>query len=191
MATPRIVLLGTALSVCASYAVLACSRPNPDQLTGGPGTYEPVGNPKQKKKDAGASSSSSSSSSSSGGAGRDASPGDPAPTRPDGGSSSSLCGGSATRDACSQCCDAQNPAAVDAWGRLWDACACAPSACGAACGTSYCAPAGGDTPTDECLDCLATATTTCTADAYAKCPGDAACAPLTQCEASARCGDKS
>ncbi|MBL8606225.1 MAG: hypothetical protein JNL38_02850 [Myxococcales bacterium] len=189
MATPRILLLGTALSVCVSYAVLACSRPNPDQLTGGAGTYEPVGNPKQKKKDAGASTSSSSSSS--GGARGDAATSDPPPAPSDAGSSKSLCASSATRDACSQCCDAQNPAAVDAWGRLWDACACAPAACGAACGTSYCAPAGGDTPTDECLDCLAAATNTCTAEAYAKCPGDAACAPLTQCESAARCGDKS
>lgn len=185
MAAPRIILLGTAVSVVASYVVLACSSPNTGTLTGGPGTYEQTGNP--KKKDGGAPKADSGARADGGG-----SPSVPDPPSPksDGGGATNACAASTTKDECSQCCDEQNPTAVDAWAALWDACVCAPAACATQCATSYCAAGGGDAPTAECSDCIAQSTNTCTAQAYAKCPGDAACAPLTACEAASQCKNK-
>jgi hypothetical protein len=198
MGNLKIILLGTGLSALASYGVLACSSPNTGSLTGGPGSFEQTGTP--SKKDAGAkggnngggNNGNENGGNNNGGNnnGGNNNGGNNGGTQSDGGTTpTNACAASTTRDECGQCCDEQNPAAVDAWGALWDACVCAPTACATQCGTSYCGPAG-DAPTAECSDCISANTSACTTKANTACPGDTKCAPLTACETASQCKNK-
>jgi hypothetical protein len=110
-------------------------------------------------------------------------PSTPPPTTPP--DPTATCGGSATFEACVQCC-APNPDVFTAADQAFETCACAAGACKTQCGATFCAQKEPDAACDTCLK----GQTACQTQADGVCNADTACKAALDCMGASKCDDK-
>jgi hypothetical protein len=107
------------------------------------------------------------------------------------------CSDKTTRTECRQCCGIAHPAALKVYDALLDTCLCKVDQCEAECASSLCATTGVKPEAGSpCALCVANADSAdagdagCTAEVRSQCRNDTKCAPLIDCETTAKCPSK-